>query len=141
MNAALAAGLRGLRGGYSLARLLADRRGKRNRLNPPDLKRAAILAWADAFHERTGQWPTLRSGAIAESPDDTWHQINQALKRGQRGLRGGCSFAQLLVSERGVRRRIRPSRLTLNQILAWADAHFERMGRWPTLAARRTIWR
>ena len=132
VNAALAAGLRGLRGGYSLARLLADRRGKRNRLNPPDLKRAAILAWADAFHERTGQWPTPRSGAVAESPDDTWYQINQALKRGQRGLRGGCSLAQLLVSERGVRRRIRPSRLTLNQVLAWADAHFERTGRWPT---------
>jgi len=34
-----------------------------------------------------------------------------------------------------VRNRAQPARLHLNEILAWADAHYARTGRWPSLHA------
>src|SRR5437899_8217356 len=57
VNAALCAGARGLRGGSSLARLLARQRGVRpysRNYQPLDVNQ--ILAWADAYHARTGRW-------------------------------------------------------------------------------------
>ena len=44
------------------------------------------------------------------------------------------SLHSLLCRERGTRSWFRP-RLTLTQILAWADEHHERTGRWPTLSS------
>src|SRR5438105_1642977 len=54
VNAALLAGQRGLPGGSSLARVLKEHRGVRNPGDLPPLSVKLILAWADAFHERTG---------------------------------------------------------------------------------------
>src|SRR5262245_20624201 len=45
---ALVTGCRGLLGGTSLARLLAERRGKRYRTHAPRQTVKQILAWADA---------------------------------------------------------------------------------------------
>jgi hypothetical protein len=55
-----------------------------------------ILAWADAFHQRTGRWPHNRSGPIPEAPGDTWNAVNLALYLGRRGFPGGDSLAKLL---------------------------------------------
>ena len=33
----------------------------------PEFALAQILSWADAFHERTGQWPKVKHGRIAGS--------------------------------------------------------------------------
>ena len=52
---ALRWGHRGLPGGCSLGRLLADERGARNRTNPPRFQVAKILRWADAFQRRRGR--------------------------------------------------------------------------------------
>src|SRR5438309_496859 len=57
INTALNRGRRGLQGRSSLARLLAEQRGKRYHLELPPLSCAQILEWADAFHDRTGKWP------------------------------------------------------------------------------------
>jgi hypothetical protein len=68
---ALQVGRHGLAGGNSLPRVLAEHRGVRNHMNLPHLSKARILLWADAHHERTGQWPTCRSGPIAAAPGET----------------------------------------------------------------------
>src|SRR5262249_19229075 len=101
----------------------------------PPLSVSQILDWADAYHSRTGKWPNSATGPIPEAPGETWSSVNSALARGSRGLPGGSSLAQLLTEERGKQREQMPHRLSVGQILAWADAHHERTGRWPTAAS------
>jgi hypothetical protein len=132
VNAALCNGNRGLPEGGSLAQLLAAQRGVRNPRDLPALSVDQVLAWADAHHGRTGQWPQKGSGAIREAPGETWAAINQALRAGGRGLPSGSTLAGLLAQHRGVRNRKTLSPLTEEQILAWADAHCRRTDRWPT---------
>src|SRR5262245_56226158 len=68
IDQALRSGLRGLPGGWSLARLLAERRGKPLRPHGAPLTVERILAWADTYHARTGEWPTFRSGRVPDAP-------------------------------------------------------------------------
>jgi hypothetical protein len=89
--------MRGLPGGSSLARVLAERLGTRNRKRLPPLTIDGILAWADAHQRRTGTWPHLQSGAVHESPGETWNAADSALKQGLRGLPGGSSLHLLLL--------------------------------------------
>src|SRR5262249_54054631 len=77
-------------------------------------------------------WPRRDSGPVAGAPGETWSGINTALQCGLRGLPGGCSLADLLATERGHRNRKNLPPLRPRQILAWADAHRQRTGRWPT---------
>ena len=128
---ALRAGRRGFRGGSSLAQLLAQRRGVRNRRRLPPLKEKQILAWADAYFAAQGKWPTRESGPIPGA-GETWSDIASALNLGYRGLPGGSSLAQLLALRRGVRNRKRLPPLKEKQILAWADTYFAAQGKWPT---------
>ncbi len=132
INRALRSGRRGLPGGSSLARLLAERRGARNIGSLPALSVSEILRWADAHHARTGQWPICRSGPISEAPGETWVAVENALRQGLRGLRGGSSLIQLLAKSRGIRNRARLPRLSIRRILGWADAFHQSSGRWPT---------
>src|SRR5215467_10430563 len=97
----------------------------------PQLSISQILAYADAFHLRTGRWPNRDSGRIVGSLGESWRAINVALSHGHRGLQGGSSLALLLYQWRGVRHRGRLARLSIRQVLAWADAHFQRTGTWP----------
>jgi hypothetical protein len=57
---------------------------------------AQILAWADAYYERTGRWPNSKSGPIPEAPGETWNAVNLALYLGYRGLPVGDSLGKLL---------------------------------------------
>jgi hypothetical protein len=131
LDMALRKGFQGLPGGTTLARLLADHRGKRNLQNLPRLKVEDLLAWADAHHQRTGHWPTLYSGPIAEAPGETWRAVHQALHMGNRGFRGGSSLAKLLLEKRGKRHHIYLPSLTRRYILALADQYFREHGAWP----------
>jgi hypothetical protein len=45
-----------------------------------------ILAWADAYYQRTGHWPDKKSGKVWEPPDEKWVNIDTALRMGLRGL-------------------------------------------------------
>ncbi len=128
---ALFRGERGLPGGYSLAQLLAENRGIRNIGNLPDLTVDHILVWADAHHQKTGQWPNVNSGEVLGAPGEKWMNIHSALYGGGRSLPGGSSLAQLLTEQRGVRNRQTLPGLTIKQILKWADAHHRKNGAWP----------
>jgi hypothetical protein len=128
---ALRYGYRGLPGGSSLAQILAQRRGVRNLKARPRLTYRQILIWADLQRRSTGQWPTAASGALPFAPRETWSGINASLKLGRRGLPGGDTLAQLLARERGVRHPNSPPRLSVEQILRWADAYQQRTGQWP----------
>jgi hypothetical protein len=123
VDTALLAGLRGLPGGSSLARLLARHRGFRNIKDLPPFTEDQILAWADAHHRQTGDWPTERSGPVLSAPGETWMAVTMALSYGRRGLPGGITLPQLLADKRDVRKAKRRPHLTPAQILAWADAH------------------
>jgi hypothetical protein len=52
--------------------------------------------------------------------------VDAALRRGLRGLPGGTTLKGLMVERREVK-----SRLTVPQILAWADAYYTAHGSWP----------
>jgi hypothetical protein len=132
---ALAKGLRGLPGGSSLPQLLDKHRQVRNKQDLPLLTVPQILTWSDEYHDRTGAWPNTESGLIEDSGGESWCAINHALYRGTRGLPGGSSLARLLEECRGVPNRLNRPRFTVEQILAWADAHRARTGRWPTRSA------
>jgi hypothetical protein len=145
IDASLRRGNRGLVAGSSLARLLAKCRGKRNRKALPPYTIRQILAWADAYRRRSGCWPTPRSGPIPEAPGESWSAVDTALEAGIRGLRGGSSLPKLLAKHRGAPYREPSPRLSERSILAWADEHHRRSGRWPqrhsghiTAAPRRT---
>lgn len=135
IDSALRGGFRGCRPGGSLARLLAKHRGKRlpapsHRGQPLTIKQ--ILRWADAHHRRTGRWPSGQGKRpVLDAPGEIWTNIDAALYNGRRGLPGGDSLAKLLLRYRGVRRTIYRPPLSIPQILAWADKHHRRSGRWP----------
>jgi hypothetical protein len=134
LDMALRAGCRGLPGGSSLARLLAARRNRRNLSMLPQFTIKQILGWCDAYHVQAGEWPrlsTLRNQSIPGSHGETWHAVDAALRHGGRGLPGQSSLAQLLAKHRGVRNPADAPRLTVRQILEWADNHHKRTGRWP----------
>jgi len=128
---ALRYGLRGLLGGSSLALLLQERRGVRNVHNLPPLTLQTILQWAKAHFRRTGSWPNDRSGPVSGTAGETWYNVAQAVSHGHRGLAGGTTLAKFLAEVLGVRTRAAVPKLTIKQILVWADRHRARTGQWP----------
>lgn len=125
-------GHRGLAGGSSLARLLAERRGARNPVRPPPLTARRVLAWADAHRRRSGAWPTQNSGPVSGAAGESWKALDAALRQGLRGLPAGSSLARLLAERRGGRNPAGAPRLTIRAVLGRADAHFARTGCWPS---------
>jgi hypothetical protein len=132
VDSALIQGGRGLPGGSSLSRLVPIQGTTRKRSHPPRLTVQQILAWADAFHARTGKWPNVASGPIAKAPGESWRIVHEALYGGYRGLPGGSSLAKLLHQERRVRSPGHLPPLSIPQVLQWAQAHHDRHRRWPT---------
>ena len=128
---ALLRGFRGLPGGSSLARLLAARRGARNRLDLPPLTEREILVWADAYFDAHGKWPGCKSGPIPATAE-TWLAVERALNEGGRGLRGNSSLARLLAARRGVRNPKRLPPFSERQILVWARAYIKAKARRPS---------
>jgi hypothetical protein len=131
INRALVSGTRGLRGGSSLAQLRERHWHVRNKVTLPPLTIRQVLRWADAHHRRTGRWPMVRSGPVRDAPGEKWNAINSALHGGNRGLPSGLSLNLLLARHRGTHRKVYLPRLTIPQILTWADEHYRRTGRWP----------
>ncbi len=135
VDQALRVGLHGLPGGDTLAGLLARERGAEpasGRYHRRVLTTEDVVRWAVLHRKRTGHWPTAASGAVVDAPGETWGALNQALMWGSRRLPAGSSLARLLSGYRdGDRGRQRPH-LTLAQVLAWAEAHRSRTGRWPS---------
>lgn len=135
LDGALRQGFRGLPGGTSLLMLLRAHCGARHRKLPPRLTIKQVLAWADAHHERSGRWPSGNSGPVRGADGESWLAIDHSLRRGKRGLPANSSLALLLEEKRGRTHILHRPRLTLEKILAWADRHHERSGRWPIAAS------
>lgn len=138
VDAAMRRGGRGYRGPRSLFKLLSQHYGERYQYWLAPLSVRQIIEWAESHKARTGRWPVVRSGAIPESPPNTWCRINDAIIHSRRGLLGGITLAQLLARHR--RRQIKartrpprrhPPRLRVEQVLHWAGLHKQRTGRWP----------
>lgn len=131
IHAALREGTRGLRGGETLAGLLAKRRGVRKHYHRPPLSLEQILEWADMHKARTGRWPTPRSGRVRDASVETWLGIDTSLKSGSRGLTGGKSLVQVLAECRGARNHLHLPPLSIRKIQLWAKSHHARTGKWP----------
>src|SRR5262249_30093704 len=79
--------------------------GRPPAMHRPVLYIDTILGWIDGFRKRVGRWPDRRSGVIPGTLGVTWTAVDQALKKGLRGLPGGSSLAKLLAERRGKRHR------------------------------------
>jgi hypothetical protein len=105
--------------------------GQRKLLYKQPLSVELVLAWAKAHFERTGRWPTHHAGAVAEARGENWGAIDQALRHGLRGLPSGTSLSKLLYERIGPEGGKGKPSLTLEQVLAWMQAHHGRTGQWP----------
>jgi len=127
---ALKNGARDLPRSITLADLLSEKRGVRNKSSLPSLREEEILAWADAHHASSGKWPNSKSGEKAGG-QETWSGVQGALHSGRRGLPGGSSIALLLHQHRDVTHLAHRPKLSTAQVLDWADRHRKATGRWP----------
>ena len=135
VNLALWAGMRGLPGESSLAKLLLARRDVRRSKYRPRFSVEGILSRADDHKRKTGNWPTLDSGLIEGATGDTWGGVNAALRLGLRGLPPGSSLAKLLEQHRGKRNlRNLPSH-SEERIRKWIAEHYAVTSKWPTAAS------
>ncbi len=131
LDRALRVGRRGLRGGITLAQLLAEHRQAPNIYTEPSLTAGQIIAWAEAHRAATGRWPSSRSGPVRHAEGEHWNSIDNALRQGYRGLPGRESLGRVIRAHAGPHAyRTRPA-LTVEQLLAWASAHREATGEWP----------
>ncbi len=96
IDEALLRGRRGLPGGTTLIKLLAQQRGRPYRRKRPDLAISQILVWVKAHYKRTGKWPSQQSGPVRGVRGERWGNIQSALYKGCRGLPAGSSLARLL---------------------------------------------
>lgn len=94
INAALSAGLRGLKGGSSVSQL----EEKHNFLNKRRLSDRRLKRWLGWFHEKENRYPTKRDaivwfknrkGVFTVLAGENWSAINQALRHGLRGFPPG----------------------------------------------------
>ncbi len=131
ISSALKRGNRGLSSGGSLAKLLQEHRGKRNQGDLHSLTVKQILAWADEVYARTGKYPTNKSDRVAGT-EETWKRLDDALKKGLRGLPSGSSLAKLLKEHRGKRNHMDLAPIAIPQVLDWTDEVHARTGKWPT---------
>jgi len=95
LDVALQKGYRNLDGGSSVSRLLEKYGRKQNPMNRPRLTEVQIVSWAMDYVAIHGDPPTRRSGPV-RATDENWGAIDQALRTGIRGLRGGTSLSRLL---------------------------------------------
>jgi hypothetical protein len=126
---ALKSGSRGLPGHSSLQQLQDENRPQwLPKRRSSVLTDKLILSWADPFYAEHGERPTNSSGAISGT-FETWQIIDNALRTGSRGLRGGSSLSRFLDKHRpqwpapGPWRNRRANPLTVKQILRWADRY------------------
>ena len=81
LDRALKVGRRGLRGGITLAQLLAEHRQAPNIYTEPSLTAGQIIAWAESHRAATGRWPSSRSGPVRHAEGEHWGSIETALRR------------------------------------------------------------
>ena len=73
--------------GYSRGSQGPRRRKKRPSRRPPPITIEQILAWVDAHHERTGEWPKRNSGRVRSESFVTWINVDGYLRGALAGAR------------------------------------------------------
>lgn len=139
LDSSLRRGSRKLPACGGLAAFLDKYRNVRNVANQPRVTPSQILQWCDAHFRRTGQWPTAWSGPVFGLQNEQWMSINDALRFNRRGLRTRCTLAKFLIMHRGKRNVRHPPKLSISRILAWADAHYDCTGDWPSTTTGRIV--
>lgn len=87
---------------------------------------------ARSWYIKNGEWPSRRTkGEIPELPGESWEGVNDALRRGCRGLPGGSSIYKLLAF-RGLTNRLVKNNLTRDKIWEAAKSWYNHNGEWPT---------
>jgi len=132
IDADLRAGLRGLPGKSTLANALFNHRSVVTHYHLPHLTVEQITSWAEAHFAANGEFPTASSGVVGSRKDETWRGIDTALRRGLRGLPGGDSLPGLLKRQGKHRKVYTRPKLSIGEVLAWADDHYALTGKWPT---------
>jgi hypothetical protein len=96
LDGSLRLGLRGFSQGSSLSKLLQRTGRKRPWRAAGPLSVEQIALWVKAHYERTGKWPTYRTGSILEDGGKTWRALDKALTSGARNLPGGSTLAYVV---------------------------------------------
>jgi hypothetical protein len=112
--------------------MASEQSGKQKRPYKP-LSVEQILVWAKSHFQHTGRWPTAYAGRVADAPEEGWYAIDIALRKGNRGLPASLSLYRLLRTHVGYIRSNGRTILTIEQVLAWMQAHHRRKGRWPQI--------
>ena len=60
--------------------LLGRRLGVRNRTSMADLSVEQIVAWADAYHQKTGRWPGRTSAPVGLPSGEKWTSVDSCLR-------------------------------------------------------------
>lgn len=137
INVALALGVRGLKGGSSLPKLLAMERGVRNHKDQPALTHAKILKWARAHFARHSCWPTQKTGPMEGGRDgaaprrartqgtvvavavvDTVRDVKESVGAWRRKCIGLSDRSRLGISSRALEQTFRrdPRRASFDQV-------------------------
>jgi superfamily II DNA or RNA helicase len=138
ISAACHKGYRNLKKGRTLAKilepikLLHGSKVKGGLLTVEKIGNAAI-----EHYEKTREWPTCRdtTSKIPHLPGDNWSVIDQAGRKGGRGLEKGLTLTEILkpIKERyGF--KVRGATLIEEVIIEAAIEHFDKTGEWPTAA-------
>lgn len=136
INAALWKGGRGLPGGSSLANLIEEQFGIRNKMNLPGLTEAIIHEWIEQFIKKYHRKPIASDGTVefanGRYTGETWGAIDSSLLAGVRGLIGGSSLAQFIEQNFSIRSYCKPPELSLEQIKDWIQQHISKYDKKPT---------
>lgn len=127
----LNSGRRGLPGGSSIGRLVAEHFGERNSTNTPPLSVEVIKKWVSEWHETKGKWPTAASGKIPGSGGENWRNIDSILRNGGRDMPGGSSVGRFVSEHFGVRNLSNLPPLTSGQVIQWIKEWRKRNSEWP----------
>lgn len=122
----------GLAGGSSLAALVVKCGKDARKYDRTYLSVEMIVMWIGDHWQRTGTYPTERSGRVLACPRETWSCVSHALRGGLRGLAKGHRLASL-VDERFSRER--KAILTVDALIRVIGDHYHKTGRYPTAAS------
>ena len=134
---ALKRGRRGLPGGASLASLLIQHRGKRDKFNDP-ISTETISEWMRSHASRHGKYPSCHTGTVEDAPEENWGSLQTALSAGYRGLPGGSTLAKLkqcLIQEGKLLSLGERAPYSLETITAWINAYTIHHGTHPTASS------
>jgi len=128
-------GQRGLPGKNSLAKLSKEYLGKKKYI----LSSETIVEWIKLFHDKYGEYPKFNDSRRIPEMDLSWCAIDASLKRGQNGLPGGDSVANMIYRYFGKKNIKNLHNLYIDEIVDWMILFEKEYGKYPTQQDNRVI--